>query len=127
LPFSTVSEEKKNTALYQATSGTNFEKEALNNNFINDSFTGVKKVNLQEYVPMFSIDGIYLYKHKSEVLYYACAVPANGVIHYTSVDNFIVFYKLYGLRLKLAIGSNKLFYSDYSTKVDLLTILKMLY
>ena len=127
LPFSVVSEEKKNTALYQATAGSNFEKEALNNNFINDSFTGVRKVNLQEYVPMFSIDGIYLYKHKSEVMYYACSVPANNIHHYSSSDNFIVFYKLYGLRLKLAIGSDKMFFSDYSTKVDLLTILKMLY
>ena len=76
---------------------------------------------------MFSIDGIYLYKHKSEVLYYACSVPANNIHHYSSSDNFIVFYKLYGLRLKLAIGSDKMFFSDYSTKVDLLTILKMFY
>ena len=126
LPFSSVSEEKKKTALYQATAGSDFEKEALENNFINDSFTGVKKVNISEYTPMFAIDDIYIYKHKSEVLYYACAIPA-PVRKYRSVDNYIVFYRLYGLQLKLAIGSDKMLYSDYSTKIDLLNLLKMLY
>lgn len=126
LPFSNVSEEKKNTALYQATAGTNFEKEALENNFINDSFTGVKKVNINEFTPLFAIDDIYIYKHKADVYYYACSIPA-PVRKYRSVDNYIVFYRLYGLQLKLAIGSDKMFYSDYSTKIDLLNLLKMLY
>ena len=126
LPFSEVSDAKRETALYKATQGTAFSSEALDNNFINDSFTGVKQVNLMEYTPMFCIDNIYIYKHKSEVLYYACSVPAN-VKKYRSVDNFVVFYRLYGLQLKLAYGSDKLLFSDYSTKIDLLNLLKMLY
>lgn len=126
LPFSEVSDAKRETALYKATQGTAFSSEALDNNFINDSFTGVKQVNLMEYTPMFCIDNIYIYKHKSEVLYYACSVPAN-VKKYRSVDNYVVFYRLYGLQLKLAYGSDKLLFSDYSTKIDLLNLLKMLY
>lgn len=126
LPFSEVSDAKKQTALYQATEGALFQQEALNNNFINDSFTGVKKVNINEFLPMVCIDNIYIYKHKSDVLYYACAIPAN-VRKYNSKDNFLIFYKLYGFQLKLAIGSEKIYFSDYSTKVDLLTLLKMLY
>lgn len=127
LPFSDVSEEKRKTALYQATAGTSFESEALDNNFINDSFSGVKKVNINEYTPLFSIDGIYIYKHKSDIFYYACSIPAKNVIHYRSVDNYVVFYRLYGLQLKLAYGSNKMYFEDYSTKIDLLNLLKMLY
>lgn len=126
LPFSSVSEEKKQTALYKATEGALFHKEALNNNFVNDSFTGVKKVNIAEFSPMVCIDNVYIYKHKSEVLYYACSIPAQ-VRKYTSKDNFLIFYKLYGIQLKLAIGSEKIYFSDYTTKVDLLTLLKMLY
>lgn len=126
LPFSEVSDAKKETALYKATEGALFQREALNNNFINDSFTGVKKVNINEFTPMVCIDGIYIYKHKSEVLYYACSVPAN-IRKYSSKDNFLIFYKLYGFQLKLAIGSEKIYFSDYATKVDLLTLLKMLY
>ena len=126
LPFSEVSEAKKNTALYQATKGTAFSSEALENNFVNDSFTGIKQVNLMEYTPLFAIDDIYIYKHKSEILYYACSVPAN-VKKFRSIDNYVIFYRLYGMQLKLAYGSDKLLFSDYSTKVDLLTLLKMLY
>ena len=126
LPFSEVSDAKKDTALYKATEGALFQREALNNNFINDSFTGVKKININEYTPMVAIDDIYIYKHKSEVLYYACSVQAN-VKKYNSKDNFLIFYKLYGFQLKLAIGSDKVYFSDYATKVDLLSLLKILY
>jgi len=127
LPFSEVSEEKKKTALYQATEGALFQKEALDNNFVNDSFTGVKKVNISEYIPMYCVDDIYIYKHKSEVLYYACSIPAVNVKRFRTKDNFPIFYRLYGVQLKLAIGSEKMNYQDYNTKVDLLTLLKMLY
>lgn len=126
LPFSDVSENKRNTALYQAVSGSNYMDEALNNNFVNDSFSGVKKVNINEYTPIVAIDDIYIYRHKSESVFYACGIQAKCK-RFTTMDNFVVFYKIYGLRLKLAAADDKMFYSDYSTKVDLLNILKMLY
>lgn len=126
LPFSSVSDEKRETALYKATQGTAFASEALDNNFVNDSFSGVKKVNIMEYSPICCIDDIYIYRHKSEPIYYACSVPAQ-VKKYRSKDNFMVFYRIYGFTLKIAYGSDKLYFSDYSTKVDLMTILKMLY
>lgn len=126
LPFSEVSEAKRKTALYQD-ANENYIDQALNNNFSNDSFTGIKKVNLMEYAPICSIDGIYLYKHKADSTLYACSVPSKGVHNYRSKDNLIVFMRLYGLKLKLAYGSDKIFFADYSTKVDLLTILNMLY
>lgn len=126
LPFSEVSEAKKNTALYQATQGSRFNEEALNNNFINDSFTGVKKVNINEYTPLVCIDDIYIYKHKSELNYYACGIPAN-VKKYRSVDNFLIFNRIYGIKLKLAIASDLMYFSDYTTKVDIMQLLKILY
>lgn len=126
LPFSEVSDAKRDTALYQATKGSEFNSEALDNNFINDSFTGIKKVNIQEYSPVVCIDDIYIYRHKSEPIYYACSIPAQ-VKKYRSRDNFIIFYRLYGLRLKMAYGADQFYFSDYSTKVDILNLLKMLY
>lgn len=126
LPFSEVSEAKRGTALYAAVNGTSYSKEALDNNFVNDSFTGIKTVNLMEYTPVVCIDEIYIYRHKSSAMYYACATPAN-VKRYRSKDNYIIFYRLYGLRLKLSYGSDQLQFSDYATKVDLLNLLKMLY
>lgn len=126
LPFSDVSEEKRNTALYQATQGTSFSSEALDNNFINDSFTNVKKVNINEYTPLVCVDDIYIYKHKSESTYYCCSIPAN-VKKYRSVDNYLIFYKIYGIKLKLAIASDLVYFSDYATKVDILQLLRLLY
>ena len=126
LPFSEVSDAKRNTALYQATQGSEFNSEALDNNFINDSFTGIKKVNIQEYTPVVCIDDIYIYRHKSEPIYYSCSIPAQ-IKKYRSRDNFIIFYRLYGLRLKMAYGADQFYFSDYSTKVDILNLLKMLY
>lgn len=126
LPFSEVSEEKRKTALYQAVNGTDFNSEALDNNFINDSFTNVKKVNISEYTPVICIDNIYIYKHKSDGTFYACAIPAQ-VKKLRSIDNILLFNRLYGLRLKLAAASDLLYYSDYATKVDILTLLNILY
>ena len=126
LPFSDVSEEKRNTALYKATAGSTFNSEALDNNFVNDSFTNIKKVDLKEYTPVIGIDDIYIYRHKSDSSFYCCSVPAN-VKMLRSKDNYLVFLRLYGIRLKLAAASDLIFYSDYSTKVDLLTLLRMIY
>ena len=126
LPFSEITELKRNTALYQG-ENDKYTDEALNNNFANDSFTGVKKVSLNEYSPICSIDDIYIYRHKSDSTFYACATPAKGVHNYRSRDHLIVFNRLYGLKLKLAYGSDKILFSDYATKVDLMTILNMLY
>lgn len=126
LPFSEVSEEKRNTALYKATAGSSFNSEALDNNFVNDSFTNIKKVDLKEYTPVVGIDDIYIYRHKSDSSFYCCSVPAN-VKMLRSKDNYLVFLRLYGIRLKLAAASDLIFYSDYSTKVDLLTLLRMIY
>lgn len=126
LPFSEVSEEKRNTALYKATAGSSFNSEALDNNFVNDSFTNIKKVDLKEYTPVVGIDDIYIYRHKSDSSFYCCSVPAN-VKMLRSKDNYLVFLRLYGIRLKLAAASDLIYYSDYSTKVDLLTLLRMIY
>ena len=126
LPFSEVSEEKRQTALYKATAGSSFNAEALDNNFINDSFTNIKKSDLKEYTPLIAIDDIFLYRHKSDGTYYACSTPAQ-VKKLRSIDNYLLFMRLYGMRLKLAAASDLIYYSDYATKVDLLTLLKLIY
>lgn len=126
LPFSEISEMKRSTALY-ADGSEKFIEQAINNNFSNDSFAGVKKVNLMEYTPVCAIDGIYIYRNKAGVNFYACSTPAKGVHEYRSKDHMIIFQRLYGIKLKLAYGVDQLLFSDYSTKVDLMTILNMLY
>lgn len=126
LPKSEISEQKRNTALYLATQGARFQKEALENEFSNDSFTGIKKVNINEYTPVIAIDDIYIYRHKANSMYHCCSIPAN-VKRLRSIDNYILFMRAYGIKLKLAVASDLVTFSDYATKVDLLQLLKLLY
>ena len=125
LPFSEVSEEKRQTALYNATRGSELAAEALDNNFINDSFTGIKKVNIQEYNPVVCIDDIYIYRHKSNGRYYACHTRSDGVREFNSRDNRVVFYRTYGRFLELAAANGTLEYSDFVVKTKLFEILKI--
>lgn len=127
LPPSNVSDLKKDTALYRAAQSSEYYKEAIENQFANDSFTGVKKQNLNEYYPVCSIDDIYLYKHKSSARWYVCGTFNRDAKHFTVKDNYLIWMRLYGLSLRLAITAELVDYADYTTKSDLLRILKMLY
>lgn len=127
LPPSAVSDAKKDTALYTIAKDTEYFKEAIENQFANDSFTGVKKCNLIEYTPVCSIDSIYIYRHKSNGRLYACGTFNRDCKHFTTKDNYLIWMRIYGLKLRLAITSDLVDYADYTTKSDLMRILKMLY
>ena len=127
LPSSPVAEAKKQTALYAATKDTEYYKEAIENQFANDSFSGVGKKNLTEYIPLHAIDDIFIYKHKSNGRFYACATFAQDAKRFNTRDNYIFWLRAYGMKLRLAVASDQVDYADYTTKSDLLKILKMLY
>lgn len=127
LPFSDVAEAKKNTALYAAAKDTEYYKEAIENQFANDSFTGVGKKNLTEYVPLHAIDDLFIYKHKSNGRFYVCGTFSQDAKRFNTRDNYIFWLRAYGVKLRLAVASDLVDYADYTTKSDLLKILKMLY
>lgn len=124
LPFSDVSDLKKGTVNYSLINGTKIADEALNNAFAFDSFYGVKKQNINEYVPVAQIDDIYLYKHKSTGQIYACQIQAQNIPVFSSRDNLTAFLRSYGMRLIDAASSGKMYYSDFTTKSQLLEIIK---
>lgn len=127
LPRSEVSEAKKATSLYQIAAETEYYQEAVENKFANDSFTGVNKKNLSEYVPLYAIDDIFIYRHKSTGRLYACGTFAQEAKRFNTKDNYIFWLRAYGMKLRLIVASDQIDYSDYTTKSDLLKILKMLY
>lgn len=127
LPASSVSEAKQNTALYQIAKDSGYYQEAIENKFANDSFTGVNKRNLSEYTPICAIDDIFLYRHKSNGRIYACGSFSPDAKRFSVRDNYLIWMRAYGLKLRLAITSDLVDYADYTTKSDLLRILKMLY
>ncbi len=127
LPMSSVSDQKANTALYSIAKNTEYYKESIENQFANDSFTGVNKKNISEYVPLCAIDDIFIYKHKSNGRFYACGTYAQDAKRFNTRDNYLFWLRAYGLKLRLAITADLVDYADYTTKSDLLKILKMLY
>lgn len=124
LPDSNVSEMKRNTANYTLINGTKIADEALNNAFAFDSFYGIKKCNLNEYIPVLQIDDLYIYKHKSTGTLYVCQSQAINVPTFSSRDNLTAFLRAYGNILLDAAAQGKMNYSDFVCKSKLFDILK---
>ena len=70
LTRSKISEKKKKTALYQLTSGSEYEQMALGNDFAYDDRYNIRSRPIREYRPLFSWGGICCYEHKSRPEYY---------------------------------------------------------
>lgn len=125
LPVSEVSELKKQTAFYQGMEGTKTYQEALDNKFANDSFYGIVKRPLKEYVGVCMIDDIYIYKHKSNGKYYACFTQCSNIPTFTSKDNFSIFYRAYGHKFDIMSATGTLEFSDFTAKSRLNDILRI--
>lgn len=72
LSGSPISVRKRNTALYKLTAGCSeeFNAMALENRYYMDESAIIKSCKLTEYIPMVSMNGITIYKHKSDHKYY---------------------------------------------------------
>lgn len=68
---SRVSEQKRETALYRLTKGTQFSSMALDNKFNNEVAGKIRSMNLKEYRPLVAIGELCLYEHKSNDTIYA--------------------------------------------------------
>jgi hypothetical protein len=123
MPTSEISELKKLTANYQLIKGTKIADEALDNKFANDSFYGVVKRPLKEYIGMCAIDGIYIYKHKSNGKLYACRSRCENVMEFNSKDNRSLFLRSYGRGLDLACANGSFEFSDYQAKAKMYELL----
>ena len=66
---SPISEKKSKTALYQAVN-SEFSEMAINNKFILNDFTYVKKMPLNEYKCLFQAGDLFIYQHKSRQEFY---------------------------------------------------------
>ena len=124
LPSSEVSNMKRDTLNYTLINGSKIADEALNNAFAFDSFYGVKKQRLDEYVPMVQIDDLYIYRHKSSGQLYVCSSQAQNIPVFSSRDNITAFLRAYGRKLMDAAASGKMYYSDFVTKTLILEIIK---
>jgi hypothetical protein len=65
LSASPISQQKKNTALYKLTNGSQFERMSLDNEFSGEEIGHICSKPLAEYKPIVSIGEICIYSHKS--------------------------------------------------------------
>lgn len=67
--MSPISNRKRDTALYKAAS-EEFSRMAISNKFILNDMTYVKKRNLAEFIIICKVGDLYIYKHKSDAVWY---------------------------------------------------------
>lgn len=113
---------KSNTALYRATADSAYFQMAINNEFVENDFSNIKKkVALYEYIPICSYCGIYIYVHKNNGRMYACRTYANCPSF--NEHSKLSFKRNFGVHLKTCIIDGKMEFSDYSAKFTLTSAL----
>lgn len=117
-------EAKAETALYKLTADSEFAKFALDNEFIDNDRSNVRKVDLNEYIPMVTYAGMYtLYSHKSQpYLYCAEKNPDSGQHRFnrSTLEMFRAYYKKFYNQNTVF---NRISYDSYATKVALDSII----
>ena len=78
LSESPISKLKQDTALYRLTSGSEFESMAIGNSY-NVDFNRAR-VNIVEYAPIFTVNGITIYQHKNKMELYATRHKSGGAV-----------------------------------------------
>lgn len=105
---SPISEEKKDTVLYQSEDeDSDFFAMSIKNEFYNADYTGIKSRNIKEYRPICTVGEITIYEHKSRELFYTTEHSAGSPEYYnvTSRDikafrrDYIWLYEFYLDRL----------------------------
>lgn len=79
LADSPISNRKRETALYKLTSGSEYASMAVDNSY-NIAAMDKANINLAEYAPLFCVNGICLYKHKSNNAWYASTHKSGGIV-----------------------------------------------
>jgi hypothetical protein len=70
LDKSPISQQKKQTALYRLTGGSNFERMSLDNDFSGEDIGRINSRPIKEYKPIVAIGEICVYEHKSNRSFY---------------------------------------------------------
>lgn len=112
-----ISQEKRNTVLYEFAKGTGFDEESLSGDFVDNDLSIVQNVELKEYSPLLVLeDTLCVYEHKSNDTYHISRVimPAKYHLKVTEKEKLrAIFYWKY----KLLIVDSKVTYDNYATKV----------
>lgn len=106
-----LTEAKKKTKLYKLTAGSDFYNMAINNDFVNEDFTNVKKLPNNILVPLCQFEKACFYTIKNEdKLYVSYRKNESPYFDMTSIKNF---KRQYGLLLAYYFENHLTFFCDY--------------
>ena len=126
LDESTISEKKRETALYKATKGTKFCDMALDNNFALDFPENIKSMDLKGYEAIAYInDAFCVYKHKSDKTYYITAHKRGTPIEYENAAVDLKRFREKFRHLLKARMKGNIYFENYSLQIKFDNIWKL--
>lgn len=113
---SPISSEKRGTALYRLTSGSDYEKMALDNEFVNIDTANVQPQNLQHYNAVVAIGGICVYRAKTGKRWYVSEHIKGNPERYTTTEiNLLRFQRKYDY-LRIAYFNDQITFENHLTE-----------
>lgn len=113
---SPISAEKKDTALYRLTSGSDYERMALDNEFVNIDTANIQPQNLQHYNAVVAIGGICIYRSKSGRRWYVSEHIKGDPERFTTTEiNLLRFQRKYDF-LRTAYYSDQITFENHLTE-----------
>lgn len=113
-----IHDAKQETSLYKLTKGTNFYEMALENEFTNDYFGNVKKINYTEFIPIVSFEKMTFYKHKTnDTIFVSQRFQKSTGGHYTNF-NKKGFMRDFGFEFRYYFEHGNMIFSNYDTKLE---------
>lgn len=114
---------KRNTALYKLARGTDFEQQSIFNRFLDDDFSMIKSLPINEFKPIFNFNEYTFLKHKTRSEYYIVhkIIKAPKVYERSQAD---ILKKSFSLGYNMLSIHRQIYYDDYATKIVFDEIMK---
>lgn len=118
-----LAEERRKTALYRMLGDNHIASQNIDNRFTNDSFFGIGRRNLREYLPAWSYEELFAYRHKSTGELYVCRSRADCMRF--DRDRIEGWRRYVAPYLREDIEAGRVVYCDYTAKVKLYNMLNL--
>lgn len=114
---SPVIAQKAKTSLYTLTQGTDFERVALDNDFIDFDYDLVRPQALIEYKPYVCVGEICIYRHKSQPLFYVSMHKSGSPATFSTSDADILRFKKHYYAIWDKYLHRKVLFEDSTSEV----------
>lgn len=121
--YSPISQKKAQTALYRMAGEGDFFDMAIKNQFVNPLLPSVSR-RLIEYKPFVSVGEVYIYRHKSNGMFYVSGHDSKNAPYYPATDTQLeIFRTVYGLPLTESFYAGRIEFENSLVQVLFLTYL----